>query len=353
MNIFLFPENVLLPSLRADSPIWPATRAFRDFLASVRDAAPLTPDGVSPLIAAYRTALQTSSQYPDLPQELQSASLTLADLTDNLSDDQLKTRAGNLAQWWQNHRNETPPSQKHINYLAEVFFFVPLHLALQLQQAGQFSSALDWYRKIYAVSLPAARRKIWYGLIAEESVPMVYQQVSLAGSLNPHDIVGFNAGSTISAVVGNRARAYPRFTLMSLVQCLLDFADSEFTIDSAESSPRARSLYLQALDLLGAPDLQRLPGVEDRIPANDVLASLEQRARLNLAKLRSGRTFSGLLRSGHADTLSATSAPVQPTQVPLCHADRFAPGSSAHWRSRPRVRSWRRLKRRMPRPTPS
>ena len=57
---------------------------------------------------------------------------------------------------------------------------------------------------------------------------------------------------------------------MSLVRCLLDFADSEFTQETGESFAKARTLYLTALDLVNLPELQQKLGVCD-----DLIAELK------------------------------------------------------------------------------
>src|SRR5207247_10610997 len=77
--------------------------------------------------------------------------------------------------------------------------------------------------------------------------------------LNPH------------AIASTRANTYTRFTLLSLVRCFLDFADSEFTRDTAESVPRARILYVTALKLLDADELkQHLGRCDDLICELDI-----------------------------------------------------------------------------------
>ena len=43
------------------------------------------------------------------------------------------------------------------NYLAEVFYFVPLLCALQLQRSGEYVAALDWFQTVYAYHLPPGR----------------------------------------------------------------------------------------------------------------------------------------------------------------------------------------------------
>jgi hypothetical protein len=185
--------------------------------------------------------------------------------------------------------------------VAEAFYFVPLHLAQQLQSRGEFTAALDWFRSVYDYRLPASLRKIYHGLKLEEAptgMPMASLVRPIDWLLDPLDPHG---------IAATRAGAYSRATLLSLVGCFLDFADAEFTRDTSESLPRARTLYLTALALLDAPDFAApgpltltapLPGPNGdfAVPPNSVLAALRFRAELNLFKLRTGRNIAGLQR---------------------------------------------------------
>ena len=185
-------------------------------------------------------------------------------------------------------------------YVAEASYFVPMHLALQLQARGLFTSALDWLRTVYDYRLPVSLRKIYHGLKLEEAQPgpaptLVRAADWLLDPLDPH------------AIAAARIGTYSRGTLLSLVSCFLDFADAEFTRDTSESLPRARTLYLTALELLDAPDLAQagpqklaapLPGPsgEFEVPPNGLLVALRFRAEINLFKLRAGRNIAGLER---------------------------------------------------------
>src|SRR5207244_3738687 len=95
-------------------------------------------------------------------------------------------------------------------------------------------------------------------------------------SLNPHDIAM------------TRANAYTRFTLLSLVRCLLDFADSEFTQDTDVSRSRARGLYVDALNLLDLPEMKLPTSAARSAPfaPNPVAQALFLRGKANLFKLR-------------------------------------------------------------------
>ena len=109
---------------------------------------------------------------------------------------------------------------------------------------------------------PPNQRNIYYGLELDAKLPEVpvYQQADgwLLDPLNPH------------LIAATRRYAYTRFTIMSLVRCLLDFADSEFTQETGESLAQARTLYLTALDLLNLPELQQKLGICD-----DLIAELK------------------------------------------------------------------------------
>jgi hypothetical protein len=151
-----------------------------------------------------------------------------------------------------------PPT--NMTYLQEAYYFVPVHLALQLQAVGEYTAALDWYRIVYDYGVPMKQRKIYYGLAVEENEPDVYQRGPnwLLDPLNPHQIAE------------TRKNTYTRFTLMSIIGCHLDAGDADFTLDTPESVPRARLHYLRALDLLDTAELQQKPSQCD-----DVIGELD------------------------------------------------------------------------------
>lgn len=130
--------------------------------------------------------------------------------------------------------------------LAEATFSVPVHLALQLQQAGQHEAALAWWRSVYDWTLPSGERKIASLLRSDEST-YAYDYHSLQQWLtdpfNPH------------AVAGTRPLSYARFTLLALVRAFLEYADGEFGRDTVESLPKARTLYQMAQLLLAEDEL--------------------------------------------------------------------------------------------------
>lgn len=145
-------------------------------------------------------------------------------------------------------------------YLQEAYYFVAIETARQLQAAKAFDLALDWYRAVYNYSNPAiSNRKIFYGLELEEQLDSRGQREHdwLLDPMDPHKIAA------------TRANTYTRFTLQSIIRCLLDYADAEFTRDTADSIPKARTLYLTALELLALPEFQQTV-----VPCENLIADL-------------------------------------------------------------------------------
>jgi hypothetical protein len=139
-------------------------------------------------------------------------------------------------------------------YLEEAFYFVPLHIALQLQKSGLFVSALDWFRLVYDFTAPIGQRRL-LGLPADQGTADYKRKTEtwLLDPLNPH------------AIAEARAKTYTRFTQLSIIQCLLDYADSEFTAGTSETVPMARELYERALGLLESGELHQSAAACDQI----------------------------------------------------------------------------------------
>src|SRR5262249_36483420 len=78
-------------------------------------------------------------------------------------------------------------------------------------------------------------------------------------------------------IAESRQNTYTRFTLLSLVRCLLEYADAEFTRDSAESLPRARTLYMTALELLESIELRQQENACDAL-----IATLDEEVRTTI-----------------------------------------------------------------------
>lgn len=288
MFAFLYPENLLLPSLRENS-----TEAFKTLVTNLRKTQGLTPQRARDEAKAYLTKLDGDSSVPaELKAELKNPQTPPPNLkkpfeiTDQLDEAQLLAHRS-----WVAGLSGRLQSAQAQTFLKEIFYFVPVQLALQLQQSGEYLTALDWFQTVYAYNLPPGQRKIYDPLKLEDpanSKPVNRTIEWLLNSLNPHN------------VAFTRANAYTRFTLMSLARCFLEYADAEFARDTDESLPRARALYLNTLDLLESPEIRQASGdatpASANFPPNPVPQSLRRRAELNLFKLRTGRNFAGMQR---------------------------------------------------------
>jgi len=167
------------------------------------------------------------------------------DITEHLSEADLQGRATGINAAFDDTGWHWP--SPNLVYLQEAYYFVPVALALALQQAGEYTAALDWYRTAYDYNAAPGKRNIYYGFEIERQLPFVFQRLPdwLQDPLNPH------------AIAETRYGCYLRFTLISLIQCFLDYPDSEFTRDTAESVGLARLLYLTALDLFDFNQLKQ------------------------------------------------------------------------------------------------
>ena len=131
----------------------------------------------------------------------------------------------------------------------EAYYYLPMFLAEQLSKNGFYREALELYRLC-----------IDYTDVIEDDgtgelkLPLIYPELQ-----QPDEY--WNSPQTLSysylddptnphTLAKNRTAAYTRYTLYSIINTLLAYADTEYTRDTAESVPRARELYEQALDLM-------------------------------------------------------------------------------------------------------
>src|SRR5207244_824165 len=284
MGVFLYPENLLLPLLRPPMPPTPPGQTpppvpspFETLVKNLAAYGQVSPENARKEVTTYWTTFCALN-----PAVVSPNNLPNPPLSDQLTDEQLAILAG-----FEKSLFEAPLCQdsRGAYYLREAFFTIPIYVASQLQQAGQFAPALDWYRMVYAYYLSEEQRKIYYGLTVEENIPTQYAQAPqwLITSLNPYDIAAV------------RANAYTRFTLISLIRLMLDFADTEFARDAVESLPRARTLYLTVLDLLDRPELLQPPPISG-VPPNPIIIALRRHAEIQLVKMRTARDIAGLVR---------------------------------------------------------
>lgn len=153
-----------------------------------------------------------------------------------------------------------------LEYLYEPYYYLRLQIAYQLQRNREFEAALDWYRTIYDYGMPEEfeyvhsirsyinKRERYYGF-ALEAKDSTFERLEdwLLDPLNPHQIAA------------TRADANQRFTLMCIVRCLLEYADSEYTRDTVESVNRAIRLYETAIDILNLSVLEQKLGYCEKL----------------------------------------------------------------------------------------
>jgi hypothetical protein len=156
-------------------------------------------------------------------------------------------------------------------YLEEAFYFVPMLIGLTLEQSGEYESALEWFRTAYDYTAPKPEdRRIYYGLVLDgQRGPDDYRWTTswLSDALNPH------------AIARTRRNAYTKYTLFSVIRCLLGFADSDFSQDTGEiGRARTHPLRKSPRALLGTDVLtQTLPDCSTIFgdpPGNKAIASL-------------------------------------------------------------------------------
>ena len=221
--------------------------------------------GNSPAIVDrfVRPNLAVGDLYPKSPFSVMPSVSGPFNIASRLSSPDLLLRKGLIKNAFMSNKTGFP---SNLAYLEEAYYFAPIHLALALQKSGEYIAALDLLRTVYDYTSEASNRKIYYGLVAEESLADTYKRSQdwLLDPLNPH------------LIAATRQNTYTRFTLLAVIRCLLDYADAEFTQDTPESNPRARRLYLTALELLEAIELRQssnkcdeIIGVLDDIPVLD------------------------------------------------------------------------------------
>ncbi|MBW3634145.1 MAG: hypothetical protein KY456_14060, partial [Chloroflexi bacterium] len=131
-------------------------------------------------------------------------------------------------------------------HLDEWYLFVPLAAAARLGDLRRYQDALNWLHLLYYPYRALDSERVIYSPMASGTAATPEKtRAWLDDPLNPHAIAGMRSG------------AYRRHVLAGYVETLLDWADTEFSRDTAESIARARELYELAEDLLGietAPD---------------------------------------------------------------------------------------------------
>jgi hypothetical protein len=301
MTVFAYPESQLYPNLFIkEDPFLNPTKAFLGLIAALRDTARMTPALAREKAQEYLDKLRTEPEI-SLPEELKATHAEPFVITAELDD--LNARKVLVRTLFENaHVTEAHDETKPLlEVFREVFWLVPVVLALQLQRAGYYLTALDWFQTVYAFNLPPTSRKIYHELELEGRITSEYARVDewLVEELNSH------------IFARKRKNAYTRFTVLSIARCFLDYADAEFSQSTAESVGRARTLYETAEDLLNLLDMKPETGASIPFLPNPVWESLRLHARANLSKIHNGLNIAGMPFATPVLSDASTSLPSQ------------------------------------------
>ena len=293
MLVFFYPDMILLPTLRPAPEATPrtvdSTAAFRTLVTDLRKPRAATPTSVLGMAEKYAAGVRDAWKQA-LPAASEATKAYVPDPRRSPAD-QATVNAEALP---------APPAALHEipAVIQEMLYFVPLAIGLELQRTGEFVAALDWFQLVYNVALRPAERKVYRGLRLESNAaPTLSRAQDWLQQLNPHELAAAHGGNP-----------YTRYTMTVLARCLAEFGDSEFTLDLAESTARARSLYLTARDVLRDPELSVPAGATGPFLVSPALDLLRNRVANRLRKIRQGRNIAGMKRQVEPPAAAAGAA---------------------------------------------
>ena len=305
---FLFPEAALDPSLLQAYPADSSSPSFAE------------PDGSSPAFQDLRTALALTLGPPDTSSDgpvatyLKAATATLQNAIGLLGSESLTYLNGRSL----SHQQQLSlwcgqlTHNKDVGLAREIFWAVPMLIGQRLHAAGQYQAALDWLWVVYPYNATGPVSS--YDVINTEvaTSPPVAPDLTFptdwTAHLNPFELVWSGNGT----YPYTRPYTWIRNTLLAIISCLTDYADSEFSAYTAESVAHARDLYATATRLLGHPCFTPIPPSSTGEPALSIpqWQTLSARVATQLAKLSQGRDIAGL---PHAQAVSTGNPISQPT----------------------------------------
>jgi hypothetical protein len=174
----------------------------------------------------------------------------------------------------------------------EVFWVVPMLFGQLLAQQGQYTDALSWYELAFPFTDPANLRSIYAEVNGEVDQALVRPTygdniwtLAPGGLLDPFAF----------ADPSRRTAPFLRATLLTLIECLVEYADAQYTAETDESLALARQLYLQAHRLTGHPCfVKQNPATVTEIAMDiPMLTAVEMTISTRLAQLRAGYNIAG------------------------------------------------------------
>ena len=302
--VYLYPENILLPALyQSDSVVFDVVRRIisgelrpvaddetgeentTNYLSAKEDAVvkrvfeligkknPTSPDGIRQILyrMLYLRHLDDSASY-SYSGDKSNPYFFLTD-TDFIANQHLRfiiavkpedyfSQDTVLVAPGYNVPDESAPvfllhQWNSLDYELEDMYLLPLHGAIILQHQGQFKAALEMYRWVYDFQKMDFRfDRVKELLAARQGSISAYEDWLYQDRLDPHALAKTRTDTDVDL----------RFILISIVRCLLEYAEAEFSADTPESLGRARELYFTAQRLLEHDALkQNLPDCEGSI----------------------------------------------------------------------------------------
>ncbi|MBO0868514.1 MAG: hypothetical protein J2P15_08105 [Micromonosporaceae bacterium] len=283
---FLFPEASLDPGLLAGVAASAGLSVTQDFidLSAALGAGPGLATG--PLVQAYLTGdKSTGGSGQGVQTRLTAAGVANFSYPTTRSTSEQKTLSD----------NSTSVEGTDPNLALEVFWATPMLIAQRLHADGAYQAALDWlwhvfpYTELKPVSM--------YDKVNNE-LEIDAAKPDLTFNLALQDWATFGPYAVINTP--GRPRPYPhlRATLLAIISCLLDYADSEFGAGTDEAVAHADNLYHTAQQLLAH---QRLTPVQPSDPGDaplpiPQLEVFSNRAATQISKIRRDYDIAGLPR---------------------------------------------------------
>ncbi|QBR84155.1 hypothetical protein E3983_07155 [Legionella israelensis] len=277
----LYTENVLLPKMNGGS------ERFQEAVKKLQG--PVTPKQVRQIYLDFR--------FPKLSEEqnFQDILLSLYDEDqETIPHDELlrlfmrppyENRLIELGDWVK--KLEVVATQAIQDYTDETgfifliqlhdelerLFYLPLLIAWTLNQSGEYAAAYDWYRLLYNPEKPSHERLVFdfHTYFSDEAL---YSSEWFNGGLDPEEIAQRRRG------------VYLRHTILAMVKNIVDWADHEFALGTAETRDRARDLYELAARILQAPDLADHCGQAIRELELSIVTNIKLRPELDKTKLK-------------------------------------------------------------------
>jgi hypothetical protein len=241
MLVFLYPELLLAPRLRNEED---QSKLFKAFVKVLDGYTPSEPDD-------EEDDDESPQDEPDSapPNEVdEAAKLLLQVFNSYLTGGQISPSSAEGAKRLYEvagflilpdaEDRETTPSEKA--------YYLPVHIALMFQKQGDYITALDWFSRVYDYRTGELNANVEEIFAERVTSSLVQRYENWRRDVdNPHRIAA------------TRTDADLRFILISIIRCLLDYAEAEFTIDTAESLAHVRELYLTAHRLLRKDELNQ------------------------------------------------------------------------------------------------